>query len=99
MTDESALDADLRKGRAADRLLADETLTGAFDSLKAEYLAAWEATKYNDTDGRERLWQAYQIVGKVRTHLTNLAAGGKLAQREIDDVAKLGERRGILKFR
>lgn len=99
MTDESALDEDLRKGRAADRLLADETLAGAFEGLRAEYLKAWEATGARDTDARERLWQAYQIVGKVRTHLTNLAAGGKLAQREIDDVAKLGERRGILKFR
>jgi hypothetical protein len=95
MTDESPLDADLRKGRAADRLLSDETLTGAFDSLKAEYLAAWESTKYNDTDGRERLWQAYQIVGKVRTHLANIAAGGKLAQAEIDQVARLGERKKI----
>lgn len=91
MTDESPLDADLRKGNAATRLLADPVLIEAFEGLRAEYLKAWEATGARDTDARERLWQAYQIVGKVRTHLSHVASGGKMAQKQIDDVAKLGE--------
>ena len=93
MTDESPLDADLRKGRAAERLLADETLTGAFDGLRSEYLKAWEATQARDTDARERLWQAYQIAGKVRTQLAMMASSGKLAQKQIDEIAQMGERK------
>jgi hypothetical protein len=61
-------------------------LTGAFETLRAEYLKAWEATKYNDTDGRERLWQAVQIVGKVRGQLEAYVTDGKLAQVEIDRI-------------
>lgn len=92
MTDESALDADLRKGHAAEQLLASPILAETFDELRAAYLKEWEATFFRDTDARERLWQAYQIVGKVRTHLSHVAAGGKMAQAQIDQVAKLGER-------
>lgn len=95
MTDESALDADLRKGHAAQQLLANPILTETFDNLRAEYLKEWEATFFRDTDARERLWQAYQIVGKVRTHLSHLASGGKMAQAQIDQVAKMGERKKI----
>lgn len=93
MTDESPLDADLRKGHSAQRLLDDPVLAGAFDSLRAEYLKAWEATTPRDTDARERYWQAYQIAGKVRTQLAMMASSGKLAQKQIDEIATLGERK------
>ncbi len=49
----------------------------------AERRKAWEATKYNDTDGRERLWQAYQIVGKVKSHLEQAMSNGKVSQAEL----------------
>lgn len=91
MTDESPLDADLRKGHAATQLLGNALLIESFDTLRADYLKAWEATGARDTDARERLWQAYQIVGKVRTHLAHVASNGNLAQKQIDDVAKMGE--------
>lgn len=92
MTDESAIEADIRRGNDATLLLANTALIEAFDKLRADYLTAWEASGARDTDARERLWQAYQIVGKVRTHLQHVASGGRLARKEIDDVAKLGER-------
>ena len=44
-------------------------------------------TAARDTDARERLWQAVQIVAKVRDHLTGVVTGGKLARRELDDLA------------
>ena len=31
-----------------------------------------------DVDGRERLWQAVNIVGKVKDHLTTILNNGKL---------------------
>ncbi len=93
MTDESPLDTDLRRGREAQRLLDDPTITGAFDGLRDEYLKAWESTAARDTDARERLWQAYQIAGKVRTQLAMMASNGELARKHIDDIAQLGERK------
>lgn len=92
MSDETPLDADIRRGNDATLLLANPALIEAFDKLRADYLVAWEASPARDTDGRERLWQAYQIVGKVRTHLEHVASGGRLARKQVDEVAKLGER-------
>lgn len=86
MTDQ--LQADITRGHHAERLLADEVLTGAFDGLKAEYLKAWEESRYNDTEGRERLWQAYQIIGKVRTHLELMVGNGSLARKELNALHK-----------
>lgn len=95
MANEDKLNHDKDRGAKADRLLADEMLTGAFADLRDSYIEAWRTSTARDTDGRERLWQAVQIVGKVEEHLKATAASGKLAQRELDDLARLGERRKI----
>lgn len=76
-------EADIRRGKEAEVLMANETLKAAFDNLKADYIKAWSTTSYNDTDGRERLFLAYQIVGKVQAHLGHVAANGKLASYEL----------------
>lgn len=84
MTD--TLAQDIARGHRAQALLSDDLLTEAFDTLRAAYLKAWEDTKYNDTDGRERLWQAVQIVGKVRSQLEHIVTDGTLAQAELNQI-------------
>ena len=87
MPDEIALNRAAERGARAQRLIEDELLAEAFATLDAEYTKAWRATAARDTDARERLWQAVQIVEKVRDHLTSAVNGGKLAQRELNDLA------------
>lgn len=77
----------------ARRLLDDEFLMGIFDSLDAQYMTALRYTLVNETDKRDRLWQAAHIVGKVKEHLKILLDGGKLAQAELDNVAFLQTRK------
>lgn len=89
------LHADAARGARAERLLSDELIKEAFSSLSAAYTEAWRDTNYRDTDGRERLWQALQIVGKVKSHLEAVANNGKLAQRELDEIQRMGERKKI----
>lgn len=96
MTYENALHKDAERGAKAEALLRSELLAEAFDRMRADYLTAWEGTAARDTDARERLWQAYQIVGLVRGHLQSVANNGKLARKEIDDIARMGERKKIL---
>jgi hypothetical protein len=91
MTDELALNKAAERGARAQRLLDDDLLKDAFETLDRDYTKAWRETAARDTDARERLWQAVQIVGKVRDHLTHLVNGGKLAQREMSEIA--GRRR------
>lgn len=84
------------KGARAERLLSDELVAEAFEAIERDYLDAWKKTGARDTEARERLWQAYQIAGKVRTHLLSVAANGKLAQKELEEIEALGERKKIL---
>jgi hypothetical protein len=83
MTDK--LHRDIVRGAQAKALIDNELLAEAFARLDADYIAAWRATPA--TDARERLWQATQIVGKVRDHLTAVLSNGKLAQRQLDELA------------
>lgn len=82
-------------GARADVLLANDVFTESFAFLERDYIEAWKQTAARDTDARERLWQAVQIVGKVRQHIVSVANNGKLARRELDDLAGK-ERRKLL---
>jgi hypothetical protein len=83
--DESKLNAAAARGARADTLLRNELLQEAFAALEVRYIEEWRVTQFRDTDARERLWQAVNIVRKVRDHLGAVLANGKLAQRELDD--------------
>jgi hypothetical protein len=87
MTDELALNRAAERGARAQRLLDDDLLKEAFETLDRDYVKAWRETAARDTDARERLWQAVQIVGRVRDHLVTVVNGGKLAQRELNEIA------------
>jgi hypothetical protein len=91
MTDELALNRAIERGARAQRLLADDLLQEGFAALDRDYTKAWRETSARDTDARERLWQAVQVVAKVRDHLVSVVNGGKLAQRELNEIA--GRRR------
>jgi hypothetical protein len=78
------LHQDEQRGVHAETLLNDELLKSVFVTLRAEYLRAWETSKYNATDDRERLWQAVQIIGKVESHLKTLIQDGHLARAQLN---------------
>jgi hypothetical protein len=99
MTDEASLGQTATHGLRADELLNDELLTEAFTALEASYISTWRATSIDDAAGREKLFLAINIVGKVRDHLASVVANGKLAQAELKELAQTVERRrrfGIL---
>ena len=99
MTDEADLDQAAAKALRAQDLLDNEILTEAFDILEKSYVTAWRATGIDDTTGREKLFLAINIVGKVRDHLGAVVANGKLAEAELRELARVAERRkrfGIL---
>lgn len=84
MADEIALRSAAERGARAKALLEDEMLVAAFAGLERAYLDAWKASAARDTDGRERLWQALQILSAVPGHLHSIIANGKIAQYELD---------------
>jgi hypothetical protein len=93
MSDEHRLDQAIARGTRAQDLLDNELLTEAFKGLEDNYAAAWRATTIDDVAGREKLFLAINIVGKVRDHLAAIIANGKLAQAELKELAQVAERK------
>jgi hypothetical protein len=93
--DEFKLQRDVGRQAQAQALLDNPLLQEAFTLLETAYVKAWKETLARDDDGRERLWQAVQVVGKVRDHITNVFNTGKIAQRDLQELTtkrKLAER-------
>lgn len=93
MSDESALERAAARAVRAEALLGDELLSESFEELEKSYIAAWRATTVEDAAGREKLFLAINVVGKVRDHLAGIVANGKLAQAELKGLAETAERR------
>ncbi|HYZ44677.1 MAG TPA: hypothetical protein VE667_07450 [Xanthobacteraceae bacterium] len=89
MTDDK-LETAIARGARAKELIDSEVLKDIFGRIEADYIAGWRATSARDTDARERLWLAVQVIGLVKDHLVIIANDGKLAQAELDRLAGLG---------
>jgi hypothetical protein len=89
MTDDK-LETAIARGARAKELIHSEVLKDIFTRIEADYIAGWRATSARDTDARERLWLAVQVMGLVKDHLVIIANDGKLAQAELDRLAGLG---------
>ena len=92
MSDEIALTKATEQANRAQQLLADDMLNNAFAGLEEAYAAAWRSTKIDDVTGREKLFLAINVVGKVRDHLTAIVGNGKLAAAELRQLAETAER-------
>lgn len=93
MTDEDALSRAATRAVRAQSLLDNELLLEAFSGLEDAYTKAWRATTIEDVSGREKLFLAINIVGKVRDHLNAVVSNGTLAAAELKDLAETSERR------
>jgi predicted metal-dependent hydrolase len=96
VTDEIKLNADLARRASAQALLENEILREAFVRLEERYVEEWRVSQFRDTDARERLWQAVNVLRKVKDHLAKVVSDGTLAQREIDQLAEKRKRFGIV---
>jgi hypothetical protein len=93
VSDEFALTRATERASQAQRLLDDPMLLESFKGLEEAYTAAWRATTIDDVSGREKLFLAINVVGKVRDHLTAIVSNGKLAAKELKDLADTAERK------
>lgn len=87
MTDETKLLRDRGRGAQAEQLLNHELMVEAFKTLEADYIKAWGSTDPSQMAARENYWHAIQILGDVRRHLLKVATNGKLALKELDQLA------------
>src|ERR1700753_1710331 len=83
------------KGRKiqAEGLLGSDMLNEAFAELERAYVQAWRETPHDNVTGREKLYLAVNVIGKVKEHLTKVVNDGKMAEAELARLAKDEERK------
>ena len=65
--------------------MESELFKESVDTLKKIYSEALlEKTGAKESDTREKLWIAYNVVGKVEQHLQSILETGKLAEKQLE---------------
>jgi hypothetical protein len=73
--------------------LENELFKESFDSLKKIYSEALlERTSVHESEAREKLWIAYQVLGKVEQHFKEILETGKLAEKQLADFQESKEK-------
>ncbi len=91
--DEIKLGQAQHRGIRAAELLENSLLQETFQYLEVEYLKAWRSTKVRETDSRERLWQAIQILGIIQEHLKHHVTNGRIAAEDLRRLSEESKRK------
>ena len=91
--DEVKLGIAQHKGVRAQELLSNTLLQEAFQYLETQYLQAWRSTKVRETDSREKLWQAIQILGIIQEHLKLFVTNGRIAAADLNRLSEEAKRK------
>ena len=84
----SKLEEDVRKGKKAESLIADEAFSTALLKMENDAVWLWKDTKPEDTVKREHAWHMLQAIDRFRNELTKLMDNGKVAQRQLERANK-----------
>lgn len=73
---------EIARAHQAQAILTDPLFAETFKQLKQEIIDKWAACPARDTEGREWLWQHYQVALKFEEALTTVLNTGKMAVKE-----------------
>lgn len=74
------IEADIKRGKAAQDLLDNPLLTEILDDLRQHYIDEWLATEPSDVDARERLYLSSRLVDEFRQTLRVAVENGKITK-------------------
>lgn len=79
------LQEELNQANKAKQLFENPLLKESFDKLKKIYSESLFNTGATETEAREKLWLAYNIISKVEQNLFEILDTGKLASKQLED--------------
>ena len=82
------LQQEVSQSNKAKQLFENPLLKESFDKLKKLYAESLFNTGAKETEAREKLWLAYNVVGKVEQNLLEILDTGKLASKQLEDFRK-----------
>jgi len=75
----------LSQANKASQLFEDPLLKESFNKLRNLYSESLFNTGATETETREKLWLAYNVVSKVEQNLLEIIDTGKLASKQLED--------------
>ena len=76
---------EISRSNEAKQILESKLFQESMETLKKIYSEALlEKTGAKESDTREKLWIAYNVVGKVEQHLQSILETGKLAEKQLE---------------
>ena len=83
--DQARRSEEVSRSNQAKQILESELFKESVNTLKKIYSEALlEKTGAKEGDTREKLWIAYNVVGKVEQHLQSILETGKLAEKQLE---------------
>jgi len=79
------LNQELSQANKASQLFEDPLLKESFNKLRNLYSESLFNTGATETETREKLWLAYNVVSKVEQNLLEIIDTGKLASKQLED--------------
>ena len=83
--EQGKLHQEVSQSNKARQLLDNPLFKEALDELKKLYAESLFNTGAKETETREKLWLAYNVVGKVEQHIKEILDTGKLAKKQLED--------------
>jgi FMN-dependent NADH-azoreductase len=85
MSDDKLHDRLTRAARAQE-IVESDLFKEATQTIERDLIAAWKLTPLRNTEDRERLWQAVQLIGKMSEFFLAAISDGKIAKRQLDEL-------------
>jgi len=87
--DQTQRTLEIGRSSQAKQILQSDLFKESINTLKKIYSEALlEKTGAKESDTREKLWIAYNVVGKVEQHLQTVIETGKLAEKQLEEFRK-----------
>ena len=77
------------RGAQAQALLDNDIFKEAIKTLHDDYISAWKRASVKDIDGKERLWQAVNILEKIKEQIGKVVSDGKIASQDLSRIKTL----------
>ena len=87
-SEQDKLNQELTQANKAKQLFDNPLFKESFEKLKKLYADSLFNTGAKETETREKLWLAYNVVGKVEQNLLEIIDTGKLANKQLEDFRK-----------
>jgi hypothetical protein len=85
---EGKLRQEVERGNKAEQLLKNEILTETFNVLHKRYIEELVSSKPDESEKRERLYNAVRALQHVKAQIESVATTGTMAAQQINEMFK-----------